>query len=100
VILYRANSPWSDLPIDGYLAGKKVITKSYSGQGIDQEFELRAEDSALLAGGADATRVVFRVRDGFCAVCPFASGAIAFERRKPSLRPGIPAEAGRRCMLH
>jgi beta-galactosidase len=76
---------WSgDLRIEGYLGGKRVITKSYSNKGIDQKFELRADDSLLVADGADTTRVVFRVTDEFGAVRPYATGAIAFELEGPA----------------
>jgi beta-galactosidase len=84
VNLYRADSRWGDLRIEGYIAGKKVITKSYSGKGIDQKFELRADDSALVADGADTTRVVFRVTDEFGTARPFASGAITLEIEGPA----------------
>ena len=69
----------ADLRMEGFLAGKQVIAKSYSGRGVDQKFELRADDSVLLADGADTTRVVFRVTDEFGAVRPYASGSISFE---------------------
>ena len=84
VNLYRADHQWGDLRIEGYVAGKKVITKSYSGKGIDQKFELRADDNVLVADGADTTRVVLRVTDEFGAVRPFATGAVALEIEGPA----------------
>ena len=75
---------WGDLRIDGYRAGKMVIEKSYSGDGVDHKFELRADDTTLLADGADTTRVVLRITDQFGAVRPFATGAIAFELEGPA----------------
>jgi len=73
-----------DLRIEGYIAGKKVVEKLYSGKAIDQKFELRADDDALEADGRDATRVVFRVTDEFGNVRPYATGAIAFELDGPA----------------
>jgi beta-galactosidase len=75
---------WGDLRIEGYLKGKLVITKNYSGQGIDKKFELLPDDPTLVADGADSTRVVFRVTDEFGAIRPFADGAIEFELQGPA----------------
>jgi beta-galactosidase len=64
---------WGDLRIDGYLAGKQVISKMYSGRGVDQKFVLLADDSELEADGADVTRVVMRVTDEYGAIRPYAN---------------------------
>ncbi len=73
-----------DLRIEGYIAGKKVIEKSYSGEGIDQRLELRADDETLEADGMDATRVVFRVTDKYGAIRPFATGAVSLSIEGPA----------------
>ncbi len=70
---------WGDLRIDGFIGGKQVISKSYSGKGVDQQFMLLPDDTELLADGADATRVVLRAADEFGKVRPFANDAIRFE---------------------
>ncbi|HSB76823.1 MAG TPA: hypothetical protein VLC12_14295, partial [Terriglobales bacterium] len=75
---------WGDLRIEGYLQGKKVITRNLSGKGVDQKFELLPDDAALVADGADSTRVVFRVTDEFGAVRPFADDPIKFELEGPA----------------
>jgi beta-galactosidase len=75
---------WGDLKIEGYLQGKLVITKTLSGKGIDQKFELLPDDTKLNADGADATRVVLRVTDEFGAIRPFANDAIKFELEGPA----------------
>jgi beta-galactosidase len=79
----RARS-WGDLRIEGYLQGKQVISKRFSGKGVDQNFELVPDDSSLVADGADTTRVVLRVTDEFGAVRPFANDAIKFELEGPA----------------
>ena len=76
--------PWGDLRIEGYIGDKKVITKSYSGKGIDQAFSITPDDTALMADGADTTRVVIRVTDEFGATRPFAADAIRFELEGPA----------------
>jgi len=78
----RAN--WGDLRIEGYLQGKQVIVKSYSGEGVDHNFEAVADDSELRADGADSTRVTLRVTDEFGALKPFASDAIPLEIEGPA----------------
>ena len=76
-------NPWGDLRMDGYIAGKKVISKTLSGKGADQQFHLEPDDAELLGDGIDATRVVMRVTDEFGGARPFATGAIAFSISGP-----------------
>jgi beta-galactosidase len=75
---------WGDLRIEGYIQGKQVITKKFSGKGVDTKFLLLPDDTALIADGADSTRVVLRVTDEFGAVQPFANDAIKFELEGPA----------------
>ena len=75
---------WGDLTIEGYIAGNKAITKHYSGAGVDRKFTLAPDDLALIADGADTTRVVFRVTDEFDNILPFSDGAIRFELEGPA----------------
>ena len=75
---------WGDLRIDGYIQSKKVISRSMSGKGIDQKFALLPDDAALIADGADTTRVVLRVTDEFDAIRPFANDDIHFELTGPA----------------
>jgi beta-galactosidase len=75
---------WGDLRIEGYIQGKQVITKRFSGTGVDTKFLLLPDDSELIADGADSTRVVLRVTDEFGAVRPFANDAIKFEVEGPA----------------
>jgi beta-galactosidase len=75
---------WGDLRLEGYIQGKQVIVKKYSGKGVDQKFTLLPDDTSLIADGADATRVVLRVTDEFDAIRPFANDAIKFEVEGPA----------------
>jgi beta-galactosidase len=75
---------WGDLRIEGYIQGKKVIEKRMSGQGVDTNFVLAADDSSLIADGADTTRVVLRVTDEFGRIRPFANDPIKFELEGPA----------------
>ena len=75
---------WGDLRIDGFIGGKQVISKSYSGKGVDQKFMVLPDDLELVADGADATRVVLRVADEFGNVRPFAADAIRLDLEGPA----------------
>jgi beta-galactosidase len=75
---------WGDLRLEGYIQGKLVITKNYSGKGVDAKFALLPDDTSLIADGADTTRVVMRVTDEFGAIRPFANDAIKFELQGPA----------------
>jgi beta-galactosidase len=75
---------WGDLRIEGYIGGKQVIVRNWSGQGLDQQFVLTLDDTQLLADGADCTRLVLRVTDEFGNVRPFAADAIRLELEGPA----------------
>ena len=62
VSLSTSFQTWGNLHIEGYLAGKKVIEKTYSGDGVDHKLELRADDTALVADGADSRASPFASR--------------------------------------
>jgi beta-galactosidase len=75
---------WGDLRVDGYIKGKVVISKNYSGRGVDRKFALVPDDTELFADGADATRVVLRVTDEFGAIRPFANDPIVLKLEGPA----------------
>ena len=75
---------WGDLRIEGYIQGKQVIVKRFSGKGIDQQFSVLPDDNRLIADGADTTRVVFRVTDEFGAIRSFANDAIQVQIEGPA----------------
>ncbi|HTW58988.1 MAG TPA: glycoside hydrolase family 2 TIM barrel-domain containing protein [Terriglobales bacterium] len=75
---------WGDLRIEGYIQGKQVIARKYSGRGIDQQFVVAPDDTRLIADGADTTRVVLRVTDEFGAIRSLANDAIALDVEGPA----------------
>ena len=75
---------WGDLRIEGYIQGKQVITKRYSGKGVDQAFAVLPDDAQLIADGADCTRVVLRVTDEYGAIRSLANDAIHLEVDGPA----------------
>jgi beta-galactosidase len=74
---------WGDLRIEGYIQGRQVIVKRYSGKGVDQQFSVLPDDTTLVADGADTTRVVLRVTDEFGAIRSLAGDAIRIEIEGP-----------------
>src|SRR5580704_12861567 len=82
--LTKARHEWGDLRIDGYLKGQQVVSKTYSGRGVDQKFSADADDTDLTADGADVTRVVFRVTDEFGAIRPYANDPIVLSLEGPA----------------
>jgi beta-galactosidase len=76
--------PWGDLRIEGYIRGKLVITRNFSGRGLDQKFHLLPDDTTLVADGADTTRVVLRVTDEFDNIRPYAGDPIVFSLQGPA----------------
>jgi len=75
---------WGDLRIEGYIQGKQVIARNYSGRGVDARFDLLPDDTKLMGDGADSTRVVCRVTDEFGAIQRFANDAVRFELEGPA----------------
>ncbi|GGH06432.1 glycoside hydrolase family 2 protein [Silvibacterium dinghuense] len=75
---------WGDLRIDGYIQGKQVISKSFSGRGVDRKFHATADDLELHADGADTTRIVLRVTDEFDRIRPIANDPIVFDLSGPA----------------
>jgi beta-galactosidase len=84
VDLTKSRHEWGDLRVDGYLKGQQVVSKTYSGRGVDQKFSIHADDAELSADGADSTRAVFRVTDEFGAIRPYANDAIALSLDGPA----------------
>ena len=84
VELHELFHRWGDLRLEGYIQGKQVITRKYSGKGVDQEFALLPDDTSLVADGADSTRVVMRVTDEFGAIRPFADDSIKLQIDGPA----------------
>jgi beta-galactosidase len=45
--LTKSHKVWGDLRVDGYLKGKQVISKTYSGREVDQKFSIHPDDTEL-----------------------------------------------------
>jgi beta-galactosidase len=78
-----SSGAWGDLRIEGYIGGRKVITKTMSGSGADRMFHVEPDDKELTGDGIDATRVVLRVTDEYGSPRSFATGAITLSVQGP-----------------
>jgi beta-galactosidase len=72
------DSKWSELRLEGWIGGKKVIERRMSGKGVDQKFAARADDKEIHADGIDMTRVTFQVTDEFGNPRPYAQAVVQF----------------------
>ena len=73
-----------DLRIEGYLAGKKVIEKRYSRSGVDEQFQVLADDTTLIADGGDSTRVLMRIADRYGNLRRYSTAAITLNIDGPA----------------
>ncbi len=72
-----------ELRIDGFIGGRLVLSRLFSSDAKQDRLSLDADDLELLADGADATRLVFKVVDKFGAERAFAGGEVKFELAGP-----------------
>jgi beta-galactosidase len=80
----KLDGNWGDLRIEGYIEGRQVVVRNYSGKGFDQRLVLQADDRQLMGDGADSTRVVLRVTDEFGNTRPLANDAIRLQLEGPA----------------
>jgi Beta-galactosidase/beta-glucuronidase len=75
---------WGDLKIEGFIGGQLKVTREISGQGVDREFIVTADEPGLTGDGADVTRVVLKVTDEFGNIRPFANDAVSLKLEGPA----------------
>ena len=88
--LPNGNDDWADLRLDGYVAGRPVISRRLSSLGIDQRFDIMADDQELIADGSDATRVVLRVTDQYGEPRPLCFDPVRVTLAGPATLLGTP----------
>jgi len=79
---------YPELRIDGYVGNDMVLSRTFSSDVGKDSFSLLADDDTLVADGADATRLVFRVLDQYGAPRAFANGAVSLEISGPGVIVG------------
>lgn len=65
-----------ELRIDGYIRGKRVLSRSFSADRSLDRLWLHTDDGELRADGIDATWLKFRAVDRFGAPRPFVGGSV------------------------
>ncbi len=86
----KAGFPWGDLRLDGFLAGRQVISRTMSGDGVEKQLVVLPDDTTLNADGADATRVALRITDQFGNVQPYADDPVELSLEGPADLIGDP----------
>jgi beta-galactosidase len=74
---------WGDLQLEGYLGERRVVTRTFSGRGVDADFTVEVDHDRLLADGADTTRLLVRVTDEHGNDRPLATGCIELDVEGP-----------------
>jgi beta-galactosidase len=77
-----------ELRIDGYVADRLALFRSFSADAAKDQFVLTADDSTIDGDGVDATRLVFQIVDKFGAPRAFAGGDVSFELTGPGILVG------------
>ena len=83
-----ASSAKPELKIEGYVAGKLVLTRQFSSDATQDQFVMSADDSELTGDGSDATRVAFKVVDKYGAERAYAKGTVRFDLAGPAALVG------------
>src|SRR4051794_15946302 len=81
---FKKGNKRDDLRVEGYVGGKKVIDKKFDHYGADREFAVGADDTALVADGADSTRVVMRITDQYGNLRRYSTAAITLSIDGPA----------------
>jgi len=74
-----------ELRIDGYVDGRLALSRLFSSDPGKDRFSLTPDDSELIGGDIDATRLVFKVVDQYGADRAFAGGEVIFEITGPGV---------------
>ena len=77
-----------ELRLDGYLAGKLVVSRSFSADSSTDKLRLNVDDVELRADGADMTRLAFAIVDKFGALRPYGTGKVSLSIDGPGLIVG------------
>ena len=70
---------WGDLRLEGYLGDALATTRTVSGRGVDADLRVTVDDEALVADGADTTRLLVRVTDEHGNARPYTVGAVQID---------------------
>lgn len=86
--LSLSGSGLPELRIDGFVANRLALSRSFSADPKQDQLSLEADDAELIADGSDATRVAFRAVDKFGAPRLHGGGTVAFSVKGPATLVG------------
>ncbi|MHC4592705.1 MAG: glycoside hydrolase family 2 TIM barrel-domain containing protein, partial [Planctomycetota bacterium] len=75
---------WRELRVVGLLRGKPAVEQRIAPDGVPEQFICWADDTALVADGADMTRLAFCAADRYGNVLPYAGGAVTITASGPA----------------
>ncbi len=77
-----------DLRLDGYVSGRRVASRSFSGSTDGDHLQVTLPDTELIADGIDATLLTFRSVDRFGAPRPYPQGDVTVSIDGPGMWVG------------
>jgi beta-galactosidase len=77
-----------ELRVDGYLAGVKVASRSFSSDPSHDRLSLTADDAEIDSGGVDATRLAFRAVDRYGNARPYVTEPVTLSIEGPAVLVG------------
>lgn len=69
---------WDNGEFIGYTGGREVIRKKFSKNPTAEKLAVKADDTKLLPGEMDATRVVYKIVDQYGNIVPYVNEIIKF----------------------
>ncbi|KAJ5832486.1 beta-galactosidase [Penicillium riverlandense] len=72
-----------ELRLEGYVSGKKVASRTFSGSTVGDHIQITLNDPKLEADGIDSTLISFRAVDKYGNPRPYASGNATISIRGP-----------------
>lgn len=84
-----------ELRVDGFVAGKKAVSRAFSGDTMGDKIKMTLHDPQLKADGIDSTLISFRGVDRFGNPRPYSQGNVTISIKGPGeyygqLNPEVP----------
>jgi len=76
-------SAWEDLRVVGYVGRRRAAEQRIAADGVPQQLLLWADDTELIADGADMTRIAFAAADRYGNPLPYANLPVTLTARGP-----------------
>lgn len=77
-----------ELRIDGFVNGRKIVTRSFSSDTSQDQLIVKADDASIRGDSIDATRVVFYLADKYGALRLLSAGDVSIDIAGPCVLIG------------